>query len=258
MRETVRLVEFGENAFRAVCVRDDKRPTFGGRLVAQVLEAAGRTVAPDRRPHSVHARFLRPGDPAAPVDYDVEREQDGRSFSVRRVVGGQSGRRIVSASVSFHVGDDAAPRRWHPVMPDVIGPEASTPLAVPLLSAFELRVPPQRHHHPELPLRYWARCVDVGDDALSHACALGFLSDFSTAVAYFDDGRHRGAGSLDHALWLHRPVRMDRWVLVDLEPRVVADGRGWYSGTVYAADGDLLATIAQEALFRQASGGYLL
>jgi len=104
---------------------------------------------------------------------------------------------------------------------------------------------------PRWPTRFWARCtIPLPETPLVQACALTYLSDISSGLLAWDGEEAATGPSLDHALWFHRPARMDEWVLVDLAPRTVAGGRGWYDGGIYTADGTRAVTIAQEALFR--------
>jgi acyl-CoA thioesterase-2 len=217
--------ETGPDRFLAGCTFDEgPHMLYGGQVAAQALAAAGRTVPPDRVPHSLHCAFLRGGTAAEPTEFAVERDRDGRSFSARRVVARQRGRVLFTLSASFH------------------RPEAGR----------ELDVEPAQLASAEWPTRFWARCTDdLADDPLLHACVLTYLSDLSSGLLALHDGSRFATGpSLDHSLWFHRPARLDEWVLVDVVPRVVAGGRGWYSGTVHAADGTLVASLAQEALFR--------
>lgn len=244
--------ETGPDRFLAGCTFDEgPHMLYGGQVAAQALAAAGRTVSPDRVPHSLHCAFLRGGTAAEPTEFAVERDRDGRSFSARRVVARQRGRVLFTLSASFHRPEAG---RELDVEPAPAAPPAATLPAVELLRlhSMEGRLPPGQLASAEWPTRFWARCTDdLADDPLLHACVLTYLSDLSSGLLALHDGSRFATGpSLDHSLWFHRPARLDEWVLVDVVPRVVAGGRGWYSGTVHAADGTLVASLAQEALFR--------
>ncbi|WP_181784365.1 acyl-CoA thioesterase [Pseudonocardia pini] len=250
--ELLDLEAVGPDRYRTTCVFDESPYTlFGGQVAAQALWAAADTVAEGRHPHSLHGYFVAGATAAEPLDLQVERDRDGRSFSARRVVVRQHGRVVFTLSASFQVpagaGCDLDLAPASPV-PD--------PAGLPvrglhrMLSA-EARFP-DADGPPGFPPRFWARCTDpLGDSPVRHACALTYLSDFSSGLLGLHDRTGSVTGpSLDHALWFHRPVRADEWVLLDLVPRVVAGGRGWYDGTVRTADGALVASLTQEALFR--------
>jgi acyl-CoA thioesterase-2 len=241
------------NLYRSRTLYDSAGRMFGGQAAAQALYAAGLTVDKDRLPHSLHAYFLRQGDTSRPTLFQVERDRDGRSFSARRVTVVQDGRVIFSMSASFTVAAETS----RP-MPDADAepvPELPPVQSLPAWtmhrhSSFDFRVAdPARR----LPDRFWIKCTaELPDDPLLHAAVLAYTSDISSAlVSYETDGRTTGP-SLDHALWFHRPARMDDWTWQELVPRTVAAGRGWYTATIYAADGTRLATAAQEQLMRPA------
>jgi acyl-CoA thioesterase-2 len=135
-----------------------------------------------------------------------------------------------------------------PAVPD---PAESREWQIPRLLSFEGRLVEQEYRHPELPTRFWARCTDVlADDQLLHDAVLAYVSDFSSGVAPFNTDTHATRASLDHALWFHRPASADDWLLIDLIPQNVAQGRGWYRGSLYRRDGVLVASLAQETLVR--------
>jgi acyl-CoA thioesterase-2 len=249
---------------------------FGGQVASQALVAAGRTVDPARRVHSLHGYFVRPGDPAVPIYYAVENIRDGRSFSVRRCVAQQHDRTIFFMSASFHrfeVGlDHHAPG---PV--DLPGPE-EVPTMAERLSRYPDRagiwsmiprpidvryigepgfVPPgDRPADPHQ--RVWMR-IDgtLPDDPLLHSCLLAYASDLTLLDSVLSvHGEVWGPGgvigaSLDHALWFHRPCRADEWFLYDCWSPSAGGGRGLATGRMLTRDGKHIATAVQEGLLRR-------
>jgi acyl-CoA thioesterase II len=219
-------------------------------VAAQALLCAGWTVPADRLPHSLHGYFLRSGDAARPAVFRVDRDRDGRSFSARRVVALQGGEVIFSMSASF-----AAPGTCPDVpvdpAPDAEAPDGLPAHTLPRLFSMEGRRPTQPYPAAHWPTRFWARStVPLPDDPLVHACVLTYLSDIGTGLSALPDDEAAPGPSLDHAVWFHRPARLDDWVLMDLVPRTVAAGRGWYTGTLTTAAGTLAASFVQETLFR--------
>ncbi|WP_157171850.1 acyl-CoA thioesterase, partial [Nocardia higoensis] len=202
--------------------------------------------------HSMHGYFLAPGDGTAPVMLRVDRDRDGRRYSTRRVLATQQGATILHLAASFHRAQDG-PDYQSASMPAAEDPEA--------LPAFELdrrmldldaRIPhdPERWHR--WPTRLWIRVREpLGDEPNTHACALAFLSDMCTGLSKAPQVDQVGIlPSLDHSLWLHRPVRVDNWLLMDLRPESTSAGRGLYTGRIYNRGGRLVASLAQESLFR--------
>lgn len=239
-----------QNLYRANLVFARDRPLYGGQVAAQALHAAGLTVDPARRAHSLHGYFLRKGDSQIPTVYQVFRDRDGRSFSARRVVAIQRGEVIFSMSASFHVAQDTPAAQIEPM------PATQKPADLPggglfRLFSIEGRMPAQPFAaRTSKPTRFWARAsIPLPDDPLIHACALTYLSDISSGVLPARDGSAQPSSSLDHAIWFHRPVDMTDWVLSDYHPRVADRGRGWYTGSMFTQDGTLVASIAQETLF---------
>jgi acyl-CoA thioesterase-2 len=245
---------------------------FGGQVAAQSLMAAGRTVEMGR-PHSLHAYFLRPGDPTVPILYEVDRIRDGRSFTTRRVVAIQHGRAIFNLSASFHV-DEVGMEHQFP-MPDVPEPDG--------LESMVTRLEPYRallgewfdRPHPidqrpigELPYsnraskdpvqRLWIRADGrLPDDPLLHACIAAYASDmslFDTLLAphdvTWDDADFMGA-SLDHCMWFHRPFRADEWLLYDMDSPIAHGARGLARGFLFTRQGDLAVSVVQEGLMRR-------
>ncbi|MCD9623642.1 acyl-CoA thioesterase [Rhabdothermincola salaria] len=225
---------------------------YGGQAIAQGLRAAGHTVGDGQLPHSLHAYFIREGDEKAPVLYEVERIRDGRSFSTRQVVAYQAGGAISTLIASFHLPEESEDAQRSHVPAD-----APAPLDVPAEPTdlfFETR--PTRIDAG--PARWaWMRATeDLGDDPALHACALAYLSDEHLLGAALS--AHSGArdweslmtASLDHAIWFHRPFRIDDWVLFDLHGHGNADARAFATSLVFDAAGRQIATVAQEGLAR--------
>jgi acyl-CoA thioesterase-2 len=249
------LEEVEVGLYRGGCVFDEPWALYGGQVAAQCLRAAGLTVGSDRQPHSLHGYFLRPGDASIPTVFSVERDRDGGSYAARRVVAVQRGEVIFNMSASFKVAEEGLDRQV-PVLPTTTAPDQSQPFTIPRLFSFEGRLVEQSRPDLPWPERFWARCTSsLDDDPLLHACALTYLSDISTGLGSFQTDGYASRSSIDHALWFHRPARLDEWVLCDLTPVSVAGGRGLYTESLFDRGGRLLATVAQEALFRRPRQG---
>jgi acyl-CoA thioesterase II len=270
------LEQIEANIFRGRSPEEERRQrVFGGQVAGQALVAAGRTVPPDRPVHSLHAYFVRPGDPAVPLVYLVDRVRDGRSFTTRRVSTVQHGETIFTLSASFH---HAEPGVAHAdPMPVVPPPEEVTPTADrvekllgPAARDWLRRNPIDiRHvgpltfeaeHDPALRASrnlVWLRADgELPDDPLVHVCLMTYASDItlldSVLLAHglsWADHRTTGA-SLDHAMWFHRPFRADRWLLYSQRSPVAAGARGLAQGEVFTADGELVVSVVQEGLIR--------
>jgi acyl-CoA thioesterase-2 len=269
------LEQIEVNIFRGRSPDETVQRGFGGQVAGQALVAAGRTVPADRPVHSLHAYFLRPGDPSVPLVYNVDQVRDGRSFSTRRVTTIQHGKPIFAMSASFHRHE---PGLEHAMpMPDVPAPESLRPsverleeaLGVPLPQRFrdspiDLRsVGPlsiEAYRDPALRTRknlVWLRVNgELPDDPLLHVCLMTYASDLtlidSVLLAHgvsLADG-HTTAASLDHAMWFHRPFRADQWLLYAQESPVAYGARGLARGEVYTVSGDLVVSVVQEGLIR--------
>ncbi|GAA2397113.1 acyl-CoA thioesterase II [Streptomyces glaucosporus] len=260
---------------------------FGGQVAAQALVAASRTAPEDRLAHSLHAYFLRPGDPAAPIVYTVDRIRDGRSFTTRRVVAVQHGRPIFHLSASFQT-DEEGLEHQEP-MPDVPDPETLTPSAellprhAHLFSdpgvadrLAEARAPVDLRYVDDPPYltagrpreprsRIWFRVNGKLDGDLDrptlHQCLAAYVSDMSllepVLLAHGRGGWTVGdvvGASLDHAMWFHRPFRVDDWLLYDQESPTSQSGRGLGRGRIFTADGRLAITVMQEGVVRVPRG----
>ena len=248
------LDEVDRDLYRSRLVFADRFPLYGGQVAAQALLAAGGTVPPDRLPHSLHGYFLRSGDAARPTVFRVDRDRDGGNFSARRVVALQGGEVVFSMSASFQ-----SPGRGPDVqvgeLPEPEAPDELPPLTIPRLFSMEGRRPSQPYPTAHFPTRFWSRAtVPLPADRLVHACVLTYLSDIGTGLSALPedlDGYAASPGpTIDHAVWFHRPADLGDWVLMDMVPRTVAGGRGWYTGSVSTRDGVLAASFVQETLFR--------
>jgi acyl-CoA thioesterase-2 len=248
LSEVLALEQIDTRLFRANFTQVEKQALYGGQVAAQALAAAGATVPPDRSPHSLHGYFLRPGASERPTVLLVEQDRDGRRFSARRVVAVQSGKVILSMAVSFQTratGPEDRPGR----LPEMRSPDVlpESPLRR-YASTLEIRCEPVE----SLPSRFWVRARHaLPEDDLSHASALVYLSDLSAGVRP-EEPSTLVAASLDHALWIHRVPRADEWLLVDLTAMAQNGTRSLYTGSIYATDGRLCATIAQEVLLGRA------
>ncbi|MGI8590538.1 MAG: acyl-CoA thioesterase [Nakamurella sp.] len=268
------LERLEDDLFRGVSPENSTMRVFGGQVAAQALTAAGRTVAAERRVHSLHAYFLRPGDPAVPIVFEVDRTRDGQSFTTRRVVAIQHGKPIFTLSSSFQLDQDGVDHG--DPMPTVAPPEelptfaervaaASAPLAAfrRIPRPFDVRYvnePPwNTGAEPESGARsqVWFRSYEpLPDDQLLHVCMLAYLSDLTLLDSILTTHGLGGSwktvklASLDHAMWFHRPIRVDKWVLYDTHSPSASGSRGLASGHFFAADGSMLATVVQEGLVR--------
>jgi acyl-CoA thioesterase-2 len=262
-----------ENLFRGQQPDTSLQRVFGGQVASQALVAAARTVEPDRAVHSLHAYFLRPGDISVPIVYDAECTRDGRAFSTRRVVARQHGRPIFYMSASFQVPEqglehqDAMPStpppEECPELGDVLAKLSGRPrsdwdrewAALDVRYAGTPRGSIDERRDPVT--RVWLRAADaLADDPVLHAAVLTYASDLtllSAAVVphdtYIGDPRLQPA-SLDHAMWFHRPFRVDEWLLYDQVSPSASGGRGFATGRLFSADGRLVASAVQEGMLR--------
>jgi acyl-CoA thioesterase-2 len=263
------------NLFRGVSPDDGMKRVFGGQVIGQALVAAYRTVE-DRVCHSLHAYFIRPGDPTVPILYEVDRSRDGKSFATRRVVAIQHGEQIFNFSASFHAPEEGF--RHQSKMPDAPPPEE-------LLSEDELRAMAKDHipkeyakqfarprpielkpvdpramisPKPSAPVKQmWLRARGkVGEDQALQQCMLAYASDMGIldtatkphGVNWFTGGVQMA--SLDHAMWFHEPFNIEDWVLYAMDSPSASGARGFNRGEIYARDGRLVASVVQEGLIR--------
>lgn len=270
--DILHLEQIDTNLFRGTTPRGRNPRIYGGQVLAQAMNAATRSVDRARRVHSQHAYFLRPGDPARPVIYEVDPIRDGRRFSTRRVVARQGGRAIFNTAISYQTPEQGLEHQDE--MPDAPAPET-------LESSFAYHTrmaqeDPARYQAPEddaidyRPLAYvdgpapppqasrlgvWMRANGaLGDDPAVHAQMLAYMSDsylMSTALlphgrSYSDPGLE--TASLDHGLWFYGDFRADEWLYYHLASPRAGGGRGLNIGCIYTRDGRLIATAVQEGL----------
>lgn len=263
------------NLFRGRSPEIGWQRIFGGQVIGQALVAAARTVE-GRIAHSLHAYFMRPGDPKVPVLYEVERLRDGHSFATRRVTAIQHGRAIFSMEVSFQVEESGLEHQI--AMPDVPPPE-ELPSESDISSLYLEGAPEsvRRYWERERPIELrpvdlrhflgrealdpvqhvWIRTTGrLPDDPEIHRCVLAYASDMTLLdTALFPHGRmvfdpDLQAASLDHAMWFHRSFRADEWLLYAEDSPSASGGRGFNRGSLFSRDGKLVASVAQEGLIR--------
>ncbi len=273
--DLLRLEQLDVDLYRGRQPDTDRQRVFGGQVAAQALIAACRSVDPVYRAHSLHSYFLRPGDPAVPIVYDVERLRDGRAFATRRVVARQHGRPIFFLTANLQIDEDGFEHQ--DTMPEVVPPaEAISMLDLVAMqggdaaafarewAALEVRyVGISGHGLPEDPAhparaRIWIRVNgDLSDDPMEHLAAFTYASDLTLLGAslvphgvVISDPRLQPA-SLDHAVWFHQPFRADRWWLYDQRSPAAHGARGFAQADVFTEGGTLVASVAQEGLIRR-------
>ena len=262
------------NIFRGVSPQENRQRVFGGQVAGQALVAAARTVDDkSRHVHSLHAYFLRPGDPTIPILYEVDRIRDGKSFTTRRVIAIQHGKAIFNLQASFQIPEPGL--EYFIEMPKGL-PQAET------LPDFKTRMEPFKDQmgewftHPRpIDLRYidsdplnrknikspgqklWMRADGkLPDDPVLHACIVTYASDMSILdTTLLPHGRswteqNMQMASLDHVMWFHRPFRADDWLLYDQTAISTSNARGISSGYVFSQSGELVVTVVQEGLIR--------
>lgn len=278
--ESLALTALGEDRWEARAVERARRRMFGGELLAQSLMAAART-AGERACHALHVHFLAPADPTGPLEYRVRRVRDGRRFAQRQVSGYQRGREVLLATASFTADATDAPGYQHERMPDVPGPdglssELEQRLAVAdrmpeddrdwLLTprAVEVRQvrPVPLFDPPAVPpvAHTWLKALGrLPDDPAVHRAVLAYASDatlldtacYPHGVSWIDPRIEQA--SLDHAMWFHRPFRIDEWLLYAQTVPSVAGGRALARGSVFSGDGALVASVVQQGVSRLTS-----
>jgi acyl-CoA thioesterase II len=272
--ELLDLEQLERDIYRGTSTRTRWQRVFGGQVAGQALVAAGRTVDPERRVHSLHSYFVRPGDPDVPILYEVDRVRDGRSFSTRRVIAVQRGQTIFSLSASFQLEQDGIDHQQE--MPDVPPPDdlprldaryRDSPASAAFYRAMPMPIdlryvddPPWQQHARgprDGPTRVWMRADGrLPDDPLLHTCVLTYASDMTLLDSVLV--RHGLApglddlsmASLDHAMWFERPFRADEWLLYETSSPSASGGRGLASGRFYRADGVQVCSVVQEGMVR--------
>lgn len=275
--ERLDLDRIDRDIFVGRCHAGSPLRAFGGQVAAQALIAAGRTVdEPDRRVHSLHAYFIRPGRTQDPIVYSVQRVRDGRTFTTRHITAVQYGETIFTMSASFSINE---PTLSHQApAPDVPRPD-DVPQTDFLYDGAELRTPDQGYPTKALLERKlvdpesvaqatggtatrvaWTRTLErLPDDPLVHVCTLTYFSDLTLIGAILEPHGGRAAhpelalSSLDHAMWFHAPFRADEWTMFVLDSPVASRGHGLARGEFYREDGTLIASVVQEALLRKRS-----
>ena len=271
------LEQLEHNLYRGRSPRESWQRVFGGQTIAQALVAAQRTVDHDRHVHSLHAYFMRPGDTAIPIVYQVDRLRDGGSFTTRRVTATQHGHAIFSLEASFQL-DEQGLEHQIPMPLDVPTPDTlrsqseilrdygeAVPLGIRLYwereRPVEMRPVILEHYTSReklAPVQHiWIRTTGaVPDDRATRATVLAYLSDmtlldtstFAHGRAVFD--RDIQAASLDHAMWFHRDHPLDGWLLYTQDSPSSGGSRGFTRGALYGQDGTLIGSVAQEGLIR--------
>lgn len=274
---TLDLERLEDNLYRGTSPDVGWQRVFGGQVIAQALVAAQRTVPVERPVHSLHAYFMLPGDPAVPIVYQVERIRDGGSFTTRRVVAVQRGRAIFALSASFQLqetGFDHQAALPSVPMPEDLMDEAEfkaqvleqAPKAIrdywSRKRPIEIRPTSLAHHlsHEKLPplQDVWVRALGpVPDDQRIRAAVLAYLSDMTLLDAsLYPHGTsvfssEVQAASLDHAMWFHRPIEFDDWLLYSQDSPSASGARGMTRGSIFTRSGQLIASVAQEGLIRK-------
>jgi len=273
--QLLELERIEDNIFRGESRDIGGERVFGGQVLGQALTAASYT-AGSRQVHSLHAYFLLPGDVNAPIVYEVDIARDGKSFSTRRVVAIQHGRPIFNMAASFQQPEEGLDHS--DPMPDVPGPEGLSdvrelpqelfdkvpdkarrflmhvrPFEFRLVEPYQIAPPvaaePRRH--------LWIKTIGpLPDSADLHRNVLAYVSDYSLlATAMRPHGIDYTAGNLqlatlDHAMWFHRPCRVDDWLLYAMQSPSASGGRGLAFGRFFTRDGKLVASTAQEGVIR--------
>ncbi len=250
---------------------------YGGQVLAQAVASAYRTVTSGKILHSMHAYFINPGDNDLDIQYAVETIKDGRSFDTRRVVASQNGKDIFILSASFQIAESGIEHQS--IMPNVARPESLTSFSE-LFAEFaaKFKIEPRGIFAPNSPFVFhpvehydpfnpkirpainhtWFKTNGaLGDNPINHQIALAYASDFNLLItALFPHGLSffttpMQIASLDHAMWFHRPVKVDEWLLYVVESSNANGGRAFCTGKIYSTDGTLVASTAQEGLIRK-------
>jgi acyl-CoA thioesterase-2 len=265
-----------ENLFRGVSQDLGFRQLFGGQVLGQCVSAASQTVEADRHVHSMHGYFLRPGDAALPVVYQVDRVRDGGSFSTRRVTAVQKGKPIFTCSASFQYDEEGFQHQI--AMPDVPGPEglkSETELSRMVEAMIPERMRERATSDKPIEIRpvtrinpfdpkacepvkhVWFRAAGaLPDEPQLHKLLLAYASDFNLlttsmqphGVSVFQ--KFMQVASLDHSLWFHSNLRMDDWLLYTMDSPWSGNARGFSRGSIFNRQGQLVASVAQEGLTR--------
>ena len=269
------LEQIEENIFRGLSHKGRTQRVFGGQVLGQALAAAIRTVEPARICHSLHAYFLRPGDPRIPILYEVDRARDGRSFTARRVVAIQHGAQIFNLAASFQVPESGFDHQFE--MPKVPPPEALEDAAEAMMRqldqfpehlrdwiarprSFESRPvildgPGDRAPRPPLNHIWFRPAGPVPGDVRQRQIVLAYVSDMTLlSTSLLPHGKSFFSAvqmaSIDHAMWFHRDALLDDWLLYAQDSPSASGARGFNRGLIFTRDGVLVASVAQEGLIR--------
>jgi acyl-CoA thioesterase-2 len=258
LQTVLELEQIDGDRFAAPAGGWGRERTFGGQVAAQALRAGSLTVTSPRLIHSLHCYFIRPGRPAEPVEFEVARTRDGRSFSTRHITAVQEGKPIFEMIASFC--DPAPGEDWPPpAAPAVPPPHELQPVQFPWLFGDDQPVdirPVATAAPGAFPISHpcWMRVTaDIGTDPAKYACVVTFLSDIAVvraARAPRSAARHDRGISLDHSIWFHRPPQAGHWFLYSMDPVAHVSTRGLARGAMHALDGTLIASVAQEVLIR--------
>jgi acyl-CoA thioesterase-2 len=274
--DVLKLKQLDELMFEGCSEDLGFKNVFGGQVCGQAMMAAYQTVE-NRLAHSMHGYFLRPGDHSLPIQYEAQIIRDGSTFSARRIIARQHNKEIFTLNISFQTPESGFDHQFD--MPKTTDPDV-------LLSELEMRrrfkhlipeklrdqftrdrpieirpVNPINYSNPDVRAPYkqnWFRAVAaLPDDQALHHCILTYASDFGLlgtsmlphGVSFAQKGMQ--VTSLDHSIWFHRPFRVDDWLLYDMDSPSASNGRGFNRGNIYNQNGELVASVCQEALIRQ-------
>lgn len=271
------IKETGQNTFTGGNLDIGSPQIYGGHVLAQAVVAAYRTVSKNKYLQSLHSYFLHPGDNQHSINYEVEMIKNGRSFDVRRVLAKQNGRVIFLLAASFHIREESVEHQA--LMPNVTRadkltsfPEMFSEFAdkfkIKPRGLFSAQSPilfhPVEHYNPINPGTRPARAHtwfrpngDIPDDPVIHLALLCYASDFNLLItALLPHGMSlfttpMRIASLDHAMWFHRPFKLDDWYLYTVISPNLSDARGYCQGRIFSQDGNLIASVTQEGLIRK-------
>jgi acyl-CoA thioesterase-2 len=275
--EILSLKQIEEGVFTGKNLFIGSPNVYGGQVLAQAVSAANTTITDDKILHSIHCYFINPGDNDLEITYKVEIIKDGKSFNTRRVVASQKGRDIFIMSASYQKNETGIEHQ--DIMPNVARPEALSSfsdLFAEFAAKFKIQprgifapngpfiFHPVEHYDPFNPRirpalnHTWFKTNgSLSEDPLLHQTTLAYASDFNLLItALFPHGLSffttpMQIASLDHAMWFHRPVRTDDWLLYVVESSNANNGRAFCTGKIYTKDGVLVASTAQEGLIRK-------
>ena len=277
--DSLKLERLEENLFRGTVTDTLVKRVYGGKVLGESIKAAQSTVDSNRTVHSIHGYFLREADSHNPIIYEVDRSRDGRSFSARRVTAIQYGVPVFTLEASFHIPEEG--REYQRPMPEVPPPEAIAPLVYDrdhigklpariqrmfnITSPFDLRpidgISGARDDEGNPIRRVWVKTVaPLPDDFTLHRAILAYFSDYGliwTVISHHGftlQDERLGVASLDHAMWFHRPFRMDEWLLYHCEGVSTSAARGLARGAFYRRSGELVVSATQEGLMRVLTG----